>query len=260
MTDVGRWRFGIFLLSSLASAAIASADRMKFPTDPNAYDPPTKAQSGPVTAPSAPNAASEEQQGLRHADRPKVTSPMLEAPDTTGADALSIQLTEPWVEEKAQSVAPNDNRNATPSGPSGEVTPPTKQTVNSKSYARSPTPPKTVIAVGVVGVILLIAFLLHRLSEYTRRREKPVLREPVLVTGVGGASIEEIVGPPEYLRFFGLDAMACEEDVLRAYRERSWAVHPDRGGDAAAFKEMQWRFEQSLAFVRRRRRPFSPPK
>lgn len=259
MTDVRRWRLGILLLSSMASAAIASADRMNFPTDPKAYEPPTKARSGPITDPFAPNAASEEQQGLRHADRPTVISPILEMPDTSGADAPSVQLPAPWVEEKPQPVTPNDNRSVPPSKRPDEVSPPSKRFVKAQSHDRSPTPPKTVIAVGIVGGIVLFGFLIHRLSEYKRRREKPMPREPVLLTGVGGASIAEIVGPPEYLRFFGLDSMACEEDVLRAYRERSWAVHPDHGGDAAAFKDMQRRFEQSLAFVRRRRRTVSLP-
>lgn len=259
MTEVGRWRLLIFLFPSMAGAAIASADRMKFPADPEAYEPSTKATSGSVTGPFAPVANAEQQQGLRDPGRPMVTSPMIEAPNASGAYAPSIPLIAPGVEEVPKPLTPDVNRGASPSKLPAEDSPPSKRIVKRQSHALTPAPPKSVVAVGIIGGILLISFLIKRLAGSERWREKSIPREPVLVPGVCGASITDIVGSPEYLRFFGLDATAREEDVLRAYRERSWSVHPDHGGDPAAFKEMQRRFEQSLAFVRRRRRSVSLP-
>lgn len=79
-------------------------------------------------------------------------------------------------------------------------------------------------------------------------------RKPWLASGIRSDGVADGLGPPDYLAFFGLDEKAREADVVQAYREQSRRLHPDRGGDAAEFKAMQRRFEQAIAFVRRRGR------
>lgn len=83
---------------------------------------------------------------------------------------------------------------------------------------------------------------------------QPRGRKPWLASGVRSGGAADMLGPPEYLAFFGLDEKAREADVVQAYRAQSRRLHPDRGGDAAEFKAMQRRFEQAIAFVRRRDR------
>lgn len=51
----------------------------------------------------------------------------------------------------------------------------------------------------------------------------------------------------------GVAPNATLDEIKRAYRERALATHPDRGGDAAAFRELQRAYERAAA--RRRRRP-----
>jgi hypothetical protein len=50
----------------------------------------------------------------------------------------------------------------------------------------------------------------------------------------------------------GVAPDATLAEVKRAYRQRALATHPDRGGDPAAFRELQRAHERALA---RRRRP-----
>ena len=259
MTNVKRWRLWIVLFASMAGAAIASADRMNFPSDPEAYEPPAKVRSGSDASSFTPIAAGEQQPWLRTPPRSVGASPTLEASGAFGASETVLPLLAPRVEDEPKLAPPNVIRSASPSKAPAENPPQGNRIVKRQSHTLSPAPPKSVVAVGIIGGILLIALLIKQGAWREIRREKPMPREPVLVPGVGGASMADIVGPPEYLRFFGLDATAREEDVLRAYRDRLWSVHPDHGGDPAAFKEMQRQFEQSLTFVRRRRRPVTLP-
>lgn len=47
--------------------------------------------------------------------------------------------------------------------------------------------------------------------------------------------------------FFGLDGAECtDKDVERAYRKKSMQLHPDKGGDEAAFDDMRKKFEQIM--------------
>jgi hypothetical protein len=57
------------------------------------------------------------------------------------------------------------------------------------------------------------------------------------------------------LRALGLDVRANLEDVERAYRDQAMRLHPDRGGDPDAFKQLQAHYEQAKRhFARRGRR------
>jgi hypothetical protein len=47
--------------------------------------------------------------------------------------------------------------------------------------------------------------------------------------------------------FFDLDGAECtDKDVERAYRKKSMQLHPDKGGDEAAFDGMRKKFEQIM--------------
>ena len=50
----------------------------------------------------------------------------------------------------------------------------------------------------------------------------------------------------------GLDETATVADVKRAWRRRALVLHPDRGGDAATFIELEQRVKVALAIVERR--------
>lgn len=220
---------------------MASADRINFPADPQAYEPPSAAKSVAVADPLLPNADAKQQFKSGYSAPPTAPSSLNEALRSSGAHAPSIPATGPPTPplEEASKPAPQ----------------PSKLIVKRQLTAHLTTPTTGVFVVGITGGILLIGGLL---SDWARRKRSPA-REPVLIPGMSDASPADVVGPPDYLLFFGLDATAREQDVLRAYRERSWTVHPDHGGDPAAFKEMQRRFEQSLAFVRRRSRQAGRP-
>jgi len=50
----------------------------------------------------------------------------------------------------------------------------------------------------------------------------------------------------------GITARASAEDLKRAFRERALATHPDRGGDAEAFREVQRAFKEAQRRLARR--------
>ena len=51
----------------------------------------------------------------------------------------------------------------------------------------------------------------------------------------------------------GITARATAEELKRAYRQRALATHPDRGGDAEAFREVQRAFKEAQRRIARRR-------
>jgi hypothetical protein len=51
------------------------------------------------------------------------------------------------------------------------------------------------------------------------------------------------------LAYFGLGANATAGEVRRAFRRRALVEHPDRGGDAAAFRVTKQLYDLALAFV-----------
>jgi len=58
---------------------------------------------------------------------------------------------------------------------------------------------------------------------------------------------DDLRGTEDY-DFFGLDADECDEKTIdRAYRRASTKLHPDKGGDEAAFAEMRKRYDQLKA-------------
>lgn len=54
---------------------------------------------------------------------------------------------------------------------------------------------------------------------------------------------------PACLIALGLSLPCSREQVLAAYRQRVKVLHPDHGGDRAAFLRMQRHFEAALQFV-----------
>jgi hypothetical protein len=51
----------------------------------------------------------------------------------------------------------------------------------------------------------------------------------------------------------GITARATADDLKRAFRQRALATHPDRGGDAEAFRQVQRAFEEAQRRIARRR-------
>ena len=53
----------------------------------------------------------------------------------------------------------------------------------------------------------------------------------------------------------GITARATSDDLKRAFRRRALATHPDRGGDAEAFRQVQSAFKEAQRRIARRRPP-----
>ena len=53
----------------------------------------------------------------------------------------------------------------------------------------------------------------------------------------------------------GITARATADDLKRAFRRRALATHPDRGGDAEAFRQVQRAFKEAQRRIARRRPP-----
>ena len=53
----------------------------------------------------------------------------------------------------------------------------------------------------------------------------------------------------------GITARATADELKRAFRRRALATHPDRGGDAEAFRQVQRAFEEAQRRIARRRPP-----
>jgi hypothetical protein len=51
----------------------------------------------------------------------------------------------------------------------------------------------------------------------------------------------------------GITARATIDDVKRAFRQRALATHPDRGGDAEAFRQVQSAFKEAQRRIAKRR-------
>ena len=51
----------------------------------------------------------------------------------------------------------------------------------------------------------------------------------------------------------GITARATIDDLKRAFRQRALATHPDRGGDAEAFRQVQTAFKEAQRRIARRR-------
>jgi len=51
----------------------------------------------------------------------------------------------------------------------------------------------------------------------------------------------------------GITERATADDLKRAFRERALATHPDRGGDAEAFRQVQRAFKEAQRRLARRR-------
>jgi hypothetical protein len=55
---------------------------------------------------------------------------------------------------------------------------------------------------------------------------------------------------PKYLEILGLDMGCSAEAVGTAYRGLAKKLHPDHGGSAESFKQLQWAYESALAELR----------
>ena len=53
----------------------------------------------------------------------------------------------------------------------------------------------------------------------------------------------------------GITARATADELKRAFRRRALATHPDRGGDAEAFRQVQRAFKEAQRRIARRRPP-----
>jgi DnaJ domain len=71
--------------------------------------------------------------------------------------------------------------------------------------------------------------------------------------GAGAATI----GTPSIWETLGITARATADELKRAFRQRALATHPDRGGDAEAFRQVQRAFREAQRRIARRRPPRS---
>ena len=53
----------------------------------------------------------------------------------------------------------------------------------------------------------------------------------------------------------GITARATADELKRAFRQRALTTHPDRGGDAEAFRQVQRAFKEAQRRIARRRSP-----
>jgi hypothetical protein len=72
-------------------------------------------------------------------------------------------------------------------------------------------------------------------------------RSTAVMTNAAGASTISI------WETLGITARATADDLKRAFRQRALATHPDRGGDAEAFRQVQRAFEEAQRRIARRR-------
>ena len=59
--------------------------------------------------------------------------------------------------------------------------------------------------------------------------------------------------PTSIWETLGITARATADDLKRAFRQRALATHPDRGGDAEAFRQVQRAFKEAQRRIARRR-------
>lgn len=57
----------------------------------------------------------------------------------------------------------------------------------------------------------------------------------------------------DYLKELGLTFPFTESQVRKAFDERVWKVHPDRGGSVEAFHLLRTAYQEALAFLKARR-------
>lgn len=57
---------------------------------------------------------------------------------------------------------------------------------------------------------------------------------------------QAVTDAPKCLRALGLNRTATDDEVKRAYRRRARDLHPDAGGTAEAFCELQAQYEAAL--------------
>jgi hypothetical protein len=62
-------------------------------------------------------------------------------------------------------------------------------------------------------------------------------------------------GPTSMWETLGITARATADELKRAFRQRALATHPDRGGDAEAFRQVQRAFKEAQRRIARRRPP-----
>ena len=59
--------------------------------------------------------------------------------------------------------------------------------------------------------------------------------------------------PTSIWETLGITAHATADELKRAFRQRALATHPDRGGDAEAFRQVQRAFKEAQRRIARRR-------
>ena len=75
----------------------------------------------------------------------------------------------------------------------------------------------------------------------------PAGAEERVSEGPGPVAGDAAREPASVWATLGVPPSATEEEVKRAYRQRALETHPDRGGDAEAFREVQRAYEVASA-------------
>lgn len=93
-------------------------------------------------------------------------------------------------------------------------------------------------------------FMVADLRAYLRSLRRSLVVVRAYFSGIPEWAREKT---PASLSALGLTLPCTEEDLLRAYRERVKALHPDRGGDRRKFLRLQRDFERAAHFLQDRR-------
>jgi hypothetical protein len=100
---------------------------------------------------------------------------------------------------------------------------------------------------------LIDPYWAHAWNRMLRGEAPPPPREPRPTREPGATP-----GPQSSWSLLGLRAGASLAEVKSAFRKRALETHPDRGGDAEAFREVQRAYERLSSKLSARRRPGRP--
>lgn len=103
-----------------------------------------------------------------------------------------------------------------------------------------------------LGFVRMVAFLFKTGQEASRRQKRAnEFQPPPEVIKTRAAEPQPNFLKRPYFEALGLDDTATPGEVLAAYRQLAFDLHPDRGGDPDEFKKLHGNFEKAMAYAER---------